>query len=184
MAMSGYARASAEDQDTSIQEDALRAAGCAVIKAEKQSGTSLKGRDQLETILEFIAEGDVLTVTRVDRLARSVADVEKIVAQLRAKGAHLRATEQNIDTSTAEGTAFLQMLAVFAQFETAIRRERQAEGIAKAKASGVYRGRKATIGAAEVRRLRAEGLGATAIAVKLVISRASVYRLLGESSPV
>ncbi len=183
MAMYGYARASADDQDTSIQEAALRAAGCTVIKAEKQSGATLEGRTALEQILEFAQAGDVLTVTRVDRLARSVADVEKIVKCLKEKGAHLRATEQNIDTSTAEGTAFLQMLAVFAQFETAIRRERQAEGIAKAKAAGVYRGRTAKIGAEAVRQLRAEGLGATAIAARLKIGRASVYRLLGEASP-
>lgn len=180
MAMYGYARASADDQSTSIQEAALRAAGCAVVKAEKQSGTSLEGRAQLETILEFIDENDLLVVTRVDRLARSVADVEKIVAQLKAKGAHLKATEQNIDTTTSEGTAFLQMLSVFAQFETAIRRERQREGIDKAKAAGVYKGRPAKIEEAEVRALKAEGLGATEIARRLGIGRASVYRVLGE----
>ena len=182
MALYGYARASADDQDTAIQEAALKAAGCAVVKAEKRSGTSLDGRAQLETIIEFIGEGDSLVVTRVDRLARSVADVEKIVARLKAKGADLRATEQAIDTSTPEGTAFLQMLSVFAQFETAIRRERQREGIEKAKAAGVYKGRPPSVPDAEVRSLKADGLGATEIAKRLGIGRASVYRVLGQTA--
>jgi DNA invertase Pin-like site-specific DNA recombinase len=91
----------------------------------------------------------------------------------------LRATDQPIDTSTAVGRCFLQMLGVFAEFETAIRRERQMEGIAKAKAEGVYKGRKPSIDAAQVRALAAEGLGGTAIARRLGIGRASVYRMLG-----
>jgi DNA invertase Pin-like site-specific DNA recombinase len=90
----------------------------------------------------------------------------------------LRATEQPVDTGTAAGKAFLDMLGVFAEFETNLRRERQLEGIAAAKQRGVYRGRRATIRADEVRRLRAEGLGATEIAERLGIGRASVYRVL------
>lgn len=101
-----------------------------------------------------------------------------MVEHLRAKGATLRATEQNIDTSTAAGTAFLQMLGVFAQFETAIRRERQAEGIATAKAKGVYKGRPREIDPVRVKELRASGLGPAAIARTLKIGRASVYRAL------
>ena len=96
--------------------------------------------------------GDVIIVTRIDRLARSIADLASIIRHLEGRGAKLRATEQPIDTSTAAGRAFLQMLGVFAEFETAIRRERQTEGIAKAKAAGVYRGRKPAINAAEVPR--------------------------------
>ncbi len=122
-------------------------------------------------------------VTRIDRLARSVADLERIVAQLRERGAHLRATEQAIDTSTPAGVAFLQMLGVFAQFETAIRRERQLEGIAKAKAAGAYKGRKPSVDAAAVRSLRDQGLGGSEIAKKLGIGRASVYRSLRPDKP-
>lgn len=174
----GYARVSTDDQDCSIQEAALRAAGCTTVRSEKRSGTSTKGRDELALLLEFIREGDTLTVTRIDRLARSVGDLESIVATLKAKGAFLKATEQPIDTSTPAGMAFLQMLAVFAQFETALRRERQMEGIAKAKAAGVYKGRKPSVPVAEVHRLTGEGLGPAEIARRLAIGRASVYRAL------
>src|SRR5690606_25689470 len=111
-------------------------------------------------LLDFMRAGDELVVTRIDRLARSVADLQAIVASLRAKGVALKATEQPIDTGTAAGKAFLDMLGVFAEFETNLRRERQMEGIAKAKAAGVYRGRKASIDVERVRQLRAEGKGA------------------------
>src|SRR5580704_7698990 len=98
-------------------------------------------RPGLAAILDFIREGDTLVVTRIDRLARSIADLQDIVRTLKARGAALRATEQPIDTSTAAGKCFLDMLGVFAEFETNLRRERQLEGIAKAKAAGVYKGR-------------------------------------------
>ncbi len=97
---------------------------------------------------------------------------------IEAKGAALKATEQPIDTSTAAGRCFLNMLGVFAEFETEIRKERQLEGIAKAKAAGVYKGRTATIDAAQVRALKAQGVGPSAIAKRLGIGRASVYRAL------
>ena len=86
-------------------------------------------------------KGDVLVVTRIDRLARSIGDLQDIVRSLRSKGVALRATEQPVDTGTAAGKAFLDMLGVFAEFETNLRKERQLEGIAKAKAEGVYKGR-------------------------------------------
>jgi len=175
----GYARVSTTDQDLSLQAAALKAAGCTVIRAEKRSGTTRKGRTELETVLDFLRKGDELVVTRIDRLARSVGDLQHIVSAVREKGATLRATEQPIDTSTAAGKAFLDMLGVFAEFETNIRRERQLEGIAKAKAAGVYTGRKASIDTAAVRQLKAEGLGASEIAKRLKIGRASVYRVLG-----
>ena len=108
-----------------------------------------------------------------------MGDLQDIVRSLKAKGAALRATEQPIDTATAAGKAFLDMLGVFAEFETNLRRERQMEGIAKAKAAGVYRGRKPSIDAGRVRALREGGLGPAAIARRLGIGRASVYRLLG-----
>jgi DNA invertase Pin-like site-specific DNA recombinase len=180
MTVIGYARVSTTDQDLTIQETALRTAGCEVIRAEKRSGTTTTGRDELHTVLEFLRPGDVLMVTRIDRLARSIGDLQDIVRAIRAKGASLRATEQPIDTSTAAGKCFLDMLGVFAEFETNLRRERQLEGIAKAKAAGVYKGRQASIDATRVRALKAEGKGASAIAKELGIGRASVYRALDQ----
>ncbi|MEG3093067.1 recombinase family protein [Sphingomonas sp. PB1R3] len=178
----GYARVSTDDQNCEIQEATLRAAGCTIVRSEQRSGTTVEGRAELDTILSFIRSGDTLMVTRIDRLARSVADLEKIVAMLKERGAFLRATEQPIDTSTPAGVAFLQMLGVFAQFETAIRKERQMEGIAKAKAAGVYKGRKPSVDITAINALRAEGIGATEIAKRLGIGRASVYRAFADNA--
>lgn len=180
MSKIGYARVSTVDQDTSLQVQALRAAGCEVIREEKASGTTTEGRTELATVLDFLRPGDVLVVTRIDRLARSIADLQTIVRTIREKGAALSCTEQPVDTSTAAGKAFLDMLGVFAEFETNLRRERQMEGIEKAKAAGVYKGRKPSIDPAVVRQLRDQGMGATAIAKRLGIGRASVYRVLEE----
>ncbi len=178
MAIYGYARVSTTDQDLTIQRDALTAAGCETIRAEKVSGTSTQGREELATLLDFLREGDTLVVTRVDRLARSVFDLQGIVRELQDKGVALKATEQPINTGTAAGKAFLDMLGVFAEFETNLRRERQLEGIAKAKARGVYKGRKPSIDREAVKALRDGGMGASAIAKQLGIGRASVYRAL------
>lgn len=180
MAVYGYARVSTSDQDLGLQEDALRAAGCEVIRSEKRSGTSTEGRTELQTLMEFARKGDIIVVTRIDRLARSIADLASLVRDMEAKGVSLRATEQPIDTSTAAGRCFLQMLGVFAEFETNLRRERQMEGIAKAKAAGVYagKGRPASIPVEKVRELRDQGLGPSAIAKELGISRMSVHRAL------
>jgi len=157
----------------------LERAGCEIIREEKVSGTSRQGREELKTLLEFLREGDTLIVTRLDRLARSMDDLSNIGRELQDKGVALKATEQPVDTSNAAGKAFFQMLGVFAEFETNLRKERQLEGIAKAKAAGVYRGRKASINVDEVKRLRdEEGLGATEIANRMGIARTSVYRVL------
>jgi DNA invertase Pin-like site-specific DNA recombinase len=137
----GYARVSTVDQDLSIQHAALAAAGCTVVRSEKVTGTSTEGREELATLLQFLREGDTLVVTRIDRLARSLRDLQNIVHDLRQRGVTLKATEQPIDTSTAAGKCFLDMLGVFAEFETNLRRERQMEGIARAKANGVYAGK-------------------------------------------
>ena len=159
--------------------EALEAAGCELIREEKVSGTSRQGREELRTLLEFLREGDSLVVTRLDRLARSLDDLSSIARELKEKGAALKATEQHVDTSSAAGKAFFQMLGVFAEFETNLRKERQLEGIAKAKAEGAYKGRKQSINVDEVRRLREEvGMGATEIARHLGIARTSVYRVL------
>jgi DNA invertase Pin-like site-specific DNA recombinase len=177
----GYARVSTFDQDLSIQRTALKAAGCEVIRAEKASGTRRDGRTELQVLLDFLRAGDTLVVTRIDRLARSLKDLQDIVHELKAKGVALKATEQPVDTGTATGKAFLDMLGVFAEFETNLRRERQLEGINAAKARGVYKGRKPSIDAVEVLRLRSEDqLGPAAIARRLGIGRASVYRVLGK----
>ncbi len=181
MATYGYARVSTTDQDLTIQVTKLKEAGCEVIRQEKITGTTREGRTELRTLLDFIRPGDILMVTRIDRLARSIGDLQDIVRELRTKGATLRATEQPIDTSNAAGKAFLDMLGVFAEFETNLRRERQMEGIAKAKAAGVYKGRPPTIDVEAVRKLRAEGKGVNVISHTLKISRASVYRALGPS---
>ena len=180
MPHNGYARVSTIDQDLALQRAALKAAGCDVIRAEKVSGARRDERTELQVLLDFLRQGDTLVVTRIDRLARSVKDLQDIVHELKAKGAKLKATEQPIDTGTAAGKAFLNMLGVFAEFETNLRRERQLEGIAAAKARGVYKGRQPIINSVEVQRLsQEEQLGATAIARRLGIGRASVYRVLG-----
>jgi len=181
MARYGYARVSTTDQDLTIQVTKLKEAGCEVIRQEKITGTTREGRTELRTLLDFIRPGDILMVNRIDRLARSIGDLQDIVRELRTKGATLKATEQPIDTSNAAGKAFLDMLGVFAEFETNLRRERQMEGIAKAKASGVYKGRPPSIDVETVRKLRAEGKGVNVISHTLKISRASVYRALGPS---
>lgn len=139
MAIYGYARVSSNDQNTSIQEQALALAGCDIVRSEKVSGTSRKNRTELKTLLDFIRKDDVLVVTRIDRLARSIGDLQIIISELKAKGASLRCIEQPVDTSTSAGKAFLDMLGVFAEFETNLRRERQMEGIKKPKRKGDIR---------------------------------------------
>ena len=174
----GYARVSSSGQDLTIQIDALKNAGCETIRQEKVSGTSIQGREELNTLLEFLREGDELIITRIDRLARSIRDLQNIVYDLDKKGVTLSATEQPIDTKTSVGKCFLDMLSVFAEFETNLRYERQMEGIAKAKEKGVYKGRKPSIDTNTVKELHSQGMGTSAIAKELGIGRASVYRAL------
>ena len=112
----GYARVSTNDQDLTLQIDALKQAGCTVIRQEKVSGTSMNGRKELNILLDFLRPKDELVVTRIDRLARSVYDLENLVHLLKKKDVTLKATEQPIDTSTSGGKAFLQMLQIFAEF--------------------------------------------------------------------
>jgi DNA invertase Pin-like site-specific DNA recombinase len=180
MANIGYARVSLTDQDLASQREALRAAGCTVIREEKATGISTSGREVLSTILDVLYAGDVLMVTRVDRLARSVRDLRDIMRTLKAKGASLKATEQPIDTATASGKAFVEMLEVVAELETKFRKERQLEGIAKARAKGAYKGGKRRLDRETVRAMHAAGHGPAAIAKALGCSRMSVYRALAE----
>jgi len=174
----GYARVSSSGQDLTIQVEALTKAGCETIRQEKVSGTSTQGRDELNTLLDFLRDGDELVVTRVDRLARSIRDLQNIVYDLDKKGVVLSATEQPIQTNTSAGKCFLDMLGVFSEFETNLRKERQMEGIAKAKERGVYKGRKPSVDVEQVKALKESGLGASAIAKEMGIGRASVYRAL------
>ncbi len=178
MSLFGYARVSTSEQDLGIQEAALRAAGCQTIRAEKKSGSDRGSRTELQILLDFLREGDTLVVTRIDRLARSMKDLQDIVHELKGRGVALKATEQPIDTGTAAGKAFLDMLGVFAEFETNLRRERQTEGIEAAKARGVYKGGKARIDPDAVRTLVAEGMKPAHIARQLGISRGTVYKFI------
>jgi DNA invertase Pin-like site-specific DNA recombinase len=179
MALFGYARVSSSGQDLALQETALRAVGCDVVRSEKATAASREGRPELALLLAFLRPGDTLVVTRIDRLARSVKDLQDIVHDLKARDVSLRAIEQPIDTRNAAGKAFLDMLGVFAEFETNLRRERQMEGIAAAKARGVYKGRKPAADRQVIVRMHSEeGLGAMEIARRLGIGRASVYRAL------
>ena len=127
----GFARSSHHTQSLSVQLDALKRYGCENIRSEKVSGTSMQGREELKVLLDFLREGDELVITRVDRLARSVFDLQDIVKTLDGKGVILSATEQPISTKDATSKCFLDMLSVFAEFETNLRKERQMEGIAK-----------------------------------------------------
>ena len=175
----GYARVSATDQNLDAQVEKLQAAGAETVRSEKVSGTSREGRTELETLMEFLREGDTLLVTRIDRLARSTRDLMNIVHELEQRGVRVKATEQSFDTGDdIYGEVTMKLLAVFAEFETKLRKERQMEGITKAKERGVYKGRKPTIDAERVRSLKEQGMGATAIAGILGIGRASVYRIL------
>ena len=175
-----YIRVSSSSQSLEVQLDAVKKYGVDKIFQEKVSGTSTQGREKLRECLDFVREGDELVITRIDRLARSVLDLQLIVKELGDKGVTLTATEQPISTKDATSKCFLDMLGVFAELETNLRAERQLEGIARAKEKGVYKGRKAKIDVEKIKKLKAEGLGATAIAKQLKIHRDSVYRLLKE----
>jgi len=161
--------------------DARKDAGCQKVFAEKVS--SVAHRTQLESAIDYAREGDVLVVSKLDRLARSVAHLIVIGERLDAKGVSLKVLEQAIETSTSTGRLMFNMLGAIAQFERELMLERQREGVAKAKAEGKYKGRSPTARAKspEVHRLRSEGLGATAISKRLNISRASVYRVLSQA---
>ena len=176
----GYARTSTVDQNLDAQIEALTAAGCGMVRQEQRSGATLDGRPELRTILDFIHPGETLVVTRIDRLARSMQDLQTIVARLKEKGAPLAATEQPVDTSTATGKAFFDMLGVFAEFETNLRRERQAEGIRAAKRKGVYRGRPPKIDMAAIQSKLGAGLSPSEIAREMGISRGTVYKAKAE----
>jgi len=175
----GYARVSSIGQSLDIQLEALTAAGCDKVFAEKMSGRSADDREQLAQSLDWVREGDTYCVTRLCRLARSVGDLHKIIEKLTDKGVTFRCLNQSgIDTDTSTGRLMLAVVGAVAAFENDIRRERQMEGVAKAKLRGAYRGRPPSIRPQDVKELHQQGLGATEIAKRLQIGRASVYRAL------
>ena len=176
----GYARTSTLDQVAGFdaQRKELAALGCKKVFAEQVS--SVADRPKLSAALDELRDGDVLVVTKLDRLARSMRDLVNIVGQITEKGASLLIVAMSLDTSTATGKLMLNMLGSVAEFERSMMLERQREGIAKAKREGLYKGRKPTAMAKadEVKALHKQGIGATEIASKLGIGRASVYRAL------
>lgn len=178
----GYARVSTLSQSTDVQVARLKAAGCDVVREEAASGRSRSGRTELQTILEFIRAGDTLMVVKLDRLGRSTRDVLNLVHELESKGAALRVLEPEIDTSKPEGRIILTTLSMVAEMELTFIKERQRAGIEAAKAKGAYKGRKRSIDRDAVKRLRQEGVGASEIARRLGIGRASVYKVLGAPS--
>jgi DNA invertase Pin-like site-specific DNA recombinase len=185
----GYARVSTTDQDLAVQRAALAKAGCAIVLEEKISGTKRDGREQLELALKILGAGDMLMVTRLDRLGRSMRDLANVAHEIEQKGAALRVIEQSVDTSTSAGRAFFGMLATFAQFETDVRRERQLEGIAKVKADpkerrDKYAGRKPSVNRSRILELATAGMKPGTIAKELQVSRMTVWRALEAAGEV
>lgn len=181
-----YARVSTLDQNTDLQTDALKKAyPNAVHRQEKKSGTTAKDRDVLNLILDMIGTGDKLVVWKLDRLARNTGDLCQIVNALEAKGASLEILDQKIDTSTATGKAFLQMLGVFAEFETNLRKERQLAGIEAARARGKHLGRKSSLSVDDeksIREKKASGMNPTQLSKEFGVSRGTIYNILKKTS--
>jgi len=182
MALVGYARTSTLHQAAGLdaQQRQLKALGVDKIFAERVS--SVDARAQLDAALDYVREGDSFIVTKLDRLARSVAHLCRIVETLKRKKVRLRILDIGVDTGTPSGRLFLNMLGSIAQFEREIMLERQKDGIAAAQAAGRYRGRKPTARtkAPEIKKLFAEGVAKAEIARRLKIGERSVYRMLQE----
>ena len=177
MALIGYARVSSTDQSLDVQLDALRDAGCDRIFQEKQSGRSADDRPVWQECLEFVREGDVLVFTRLDRIGRSLVDLVSIGAELTERQIGIRCLQQPVDTTSMEGRLMWAILAAVAEFEVDLKRERQREGINKARRSGKkWGGGKPRISRETVAALKAAGFGASVIAQRLGCDRKTVYR--------
>ncbi len=180
MAIIGYARVSSVGQSLEVQQDKLNAYGCEKIYQEKISGTT-QNRKQLQMALDYVRERDVLVITKLDRLARSTFHLTQIAERLKEKEVELVVLDQNIDTSTPTGKLLFNMLASIAEFETEIRKERQLDGINKAKEKGVQFGRKAKLSddlISKMKQERADGALIKDLMKNYSLSKASVYRLL------
>ncbi|MGI3901391.1 MAG: recombinase family protein [Janthinobacterium lividum] len=178
MSRFGYARVSTVGQDHASQVARLKEAGCNPIRAEKVSGKALEGRDELASLMEFLRAGDELVVVKLDRLGRSTRDLLNLVHELGQKGAYLSVLEPAFSTKDAAGSLLVTVLGMVAEMEREFILERQKAGIEAAKARGAYKGRPAIVSSEKVKQLKASGLGATAIAKELGISRVHVHRLL------
>ncbi len=180
----GYARTSTLEQEAGLEAQLrdLQQLGCEKVFQEQAS--SVGRRTELERAIEFLREGDVLVVTKLDRLARSVIHLGQIISTLEAKGIGLRILAMGVDTNTPTGRLMVNVLASVAQFEREMMLERQREGVEKAKIAGKYKGRKPTARAKveEITKLRAEGRSMGEIASALAIGKASVHRVLQEAS--
>jgi DNA invertase Pin-like site-specific DNA recombinase len=183
----GYARVSTVDQVAGLEAQMreLGATGCSKLFTERVS--SVAQREQLAAALDFVRDGDTLVVTRLDRLARSTADLLEIIATLERKNVALRVMDfggQPVDTKSPSGKLITTLFGAVAEFERELLLVRQREGIAKARAEGKYRGRAPTAQrlAPEVRELRASGTRPSTIAKELRISRSSVYRILADAA--
>ena len=173
----GYRRVSTLEQSLDRQD----LGECDRVFEEKESAGSTN-RPALQDMLSFVRDGDTVVVHSIDRLARNLMDLQSIIQELNNKGVTIRFLSESLSFSADGGCAFqtlqLQMLGAFAQFERTMIRKRQAEGIAKAKAKGVYAQRKRTINPDKVKQLFEDGMSKAAIAKHLNISRMSVYRSL------
>lgn len=181
----GYARVSTTGQNLQSQLDELEKYGCTFIKEEKISGTTQKDRVELNTILEFITKGDQLVITKLDRLARNVLDLQVMIKNLESKGASLVILNlfggKSIDTGNASDKLFIDMLGAFAEFETNLRRERQLSGIAIAKEKGVYKGRKPKATIEMINELKLKGMNNTDIAKELGVTYRSITRTIANN---
>ena len=177
----GYARVSTGQQDYQSQLDRLKAAGATKVFSEKRSGLD-GGRPQLAECLRYVRDGDTLLVTKLDRLARSTADLYRIVTELADKGVGFKVLDDAaVDTTTRTGKLVMGILALIAEFETEIRKERQMEGIARAKAEGRMGGRPKLVTddiEAQIRTLRGEGISIRKIAAEVGFSKATVQKVL------
>jgi DNA invertase Pin-like site-specific DNA recombinase len=175
----GYARVSTDDQSLDIQNDLLTKAGCDVIRAEKVSGKSVVGREQLRILLDFIGKGDVLVVTKLDRLGRNLLDILLVIEEVESKGAQIVSLGEKFDTTSPMGVAMFQVAGVFAQLERAMIRARQKEGIEAAKAKGdVYKGGAVQHDPAKIRELRAQGHMPAQINKIMGASKSTIKRAL------